>query len=178
MTLLADQLYRVGAVQFGQFARDAQFAPLAFEPGLLASFPPLLTSLAEALAPLAQQAGATHLLAMPSAVPLATAVTLITGHALIYPVGKELAGAYDFNEPTVLLTDLLTDGRAETQMAAFAAPLGLDVKFIVCAFTLKPVERVGALPVLCWRSAEQLVAELTGLTPTMRDTAQRWLQQL
>lgn len=174
-------LARIGVIQFGQFETEpGVFAPLAIRLGLLPSHPAILRALAAEVAPLVRIAGLTHLLTTPAAVPLGVAVSLATDMPLVYPSatdGQAVEGAYDFNVPTVLLTDLLTDGTTEREMIARVRPLGLDVKAVVAVLDQgHQPDRVGALPLVVWRHVANIVAAITTLTPLMRAVALDWLR--
>src|SRR5258708_2165629 len=84
---LIQSLARVGVIQFGRFEsrqEPGNFAPIAINLRMLTSYPDILKALAAEIAALATMPGMTHLLAMPSAVPLGTAITLQTGMPVVY----------------------------------------------------------------------------------------------
>lgn len=174
-------LVRIGAIQFGQFETEpGVFAPLAIRLSLLPSYPAILRVLSAEIAPLVSIGGLTHLLAMPAAVPLGVAVSLAAEMPLVYPSitgGHTVEGAYDYNVPTALLTDLLTDGAAERSLITRVRPLGLDVKVVVAVLDLGHApDRVGTLPLIVWRRVANIVSEMTTLTPAMRTVVLDWLQ--
>jgi orotate phosphoribosyltransferase len=180
VTDIIQTLARIGVIQFGQFeTAPGVFAPLAIRFGLLPSYPATLRALAAEIAPLVRIDGLTHLLAMPAAVPLGVAVSLATNLPLVYPSSDDpptVEGAYDFDVPTVLLTDVLTDGAAERDLAARVRSLGLDVKAVVAVLDLgKQPDRVVALPLLIWRRVANVAPELTA-TPSMRAAVLDWLK--
>src|SRR5258706_11882239 len=85
---LVEWIRRIGAIQFGNFEQRNQpgiFAPVTINLQLVPSYPDILRQLAQELAPLVHLPGITHLLASPSVVPLATAVSLASGLPLVYP---------------------------------------------------------------------------------------------
>jgi orotate phosphoribosyltransferase len=174
-------LVRIGAIQFGQFETEpGVFAPLAIRLSLLPSYPAILRALSAEIAPLVRIGDLTHLLPTPSAVPLGVAVSLAAEMPLVYPSttgGHAVEGAYDFNVPTVLLTDLLTDGAAERSLITRVRPLGLDVKAVVAVLDLgREPDRVGALPLIVWRRVANIVSEMATLTPSMRAVVLDWLR--
>lgn len=184
MTDLIPSLIRIGAIQFGQFERRDQpgtFDPVDINLRYVPSYPTILKALATEIAPLVQIGGLTHLLAVPAAVPLGTAISLLLEMPLVYPVASEphvIEGAYDANVPTVLLTDLLTNGEAELAMVKRVRGMGLIVKAIVAVLDLNPTaSTVGGLPLVTWRHFESLLPELPHLTPSMRTVVERWLSE-
>jgi len=182
MTDLIQSFIRVGAIQFGHFENrkiPGKFAPVAINLRYVPSYPSILKALAAEIAPLVQIDGLTHLLTMPAAVPLGTAISLSLDMPLVYPVASEphvIEGAYDANVPTVLLTDLLTDGDAELAMAKHVKGMGLIVKAVVAVFDLGQIDsKVGDLPPVTWRHFNDLLPQIPDLTPSMRNTVEKWL---
>jgi orotate phosphoribosyltransferase len=145
MSDLVRDLVRIGAIQFGQFEmkdRPGEFAPVAIRLGLLPSYPSVLRALAQELAPLVKIDGLTHLLAAPSAVPLGVAVSLAADMPLVYPTSGDsdgIEGAYDYSVPTVLLTNVLSDGSAERALIKRVKSVGLEVRAVVAVIALGPV---------------------------------------
>ncbi len=183
-TFLHD-LSRVGAFQFGQFeVRGAPglFQPLALNLRLLPSYPALLAALAESLVPLVRIDGLTHLLTTPATTPIGVAVSLASGLPLVYPAPDDahhVEGAYDYDEPTVLLTDVLSDGAAERALIQRVHGLGLSVRAVVAVLDLGihpgatgglPLAAWGRLPVLL-----DLLGEAGELSPAMNAAVQTWL---
>ncbi len=182
MTEVIQSFIRIGAIQFGHFeSRETPgtFAPVAINLRYIPSYPSILKALAAEIAPLVQIDGLTHLLTMPSAVPLGTAISLSLDMPLVYPVASEphvIEGAYDANVPTVLLTDLLTDGEAELAMAKRVKGMGLIVKVVVAVLDLGQMRsKVGDLPLVTWRHFNDLLPQIPDLTPSMRAAIEKWL---
>ncbi len=182
MSEIVQALIRIGAIQFGQFeTQPGIFAPVSIHLGLLPSYPSILRALAAELAPLARIEGLTHLLPTPSAVPIGVGVSLAADIPLVYlaPDGG-IEGAYDFSVPTALLTDVLSDGTAERELIKRARPLGLDVKAVVAVLGISPAAKAEALDGLspvAWRYLEDLLPEISTLTPSMRSNVQEWLMR-
>ena len=181
-------LLRIGAIQFGQFeSAPGRFQPAHINLRLLPSYPATLRALADALAPLARatrQRGLTHLLAMPAATPIGVALALAADMPLAYPAPADLAtleGAFDYNVPTLLLTDVLTDGDAEMSMVQHARRQGLHVEGVLSVFRLgdQPSSADGLL-----RDAESLwgAADVLALaaaqTPYLGKAVSAWLESL
>jgi orotate phosphoribosyltransferase len=184
MTDLISSLVHIGVIQFGHFERRDQpdaFDPVAINLRYVPSYPTILKALAAKVAPLAQIDGLTHLLPMPAAVPLGTAISLLLEMPLVYPVASEphvIEGAYDANVPTVLLTDLLTNGEAEFAMVKRVRGMGLIVKAVVTVLDLRSANStVGDLPLVTWRHFDSLLPEIPNLTPSMRAVVEKWLRK-
>ncbi|MEP7288012.1 MAG: hypothetical protein ABI947_19845 [Chloroflexota bacterium] len=175
-----NSLVEIGAIQFGQFERRDQpgtFSPVSVNLRIVPSYPNVLQVLANEIAPLVKITGITHLLAAPSAVPLGTAVSLITGLPLVYPTASDpqtIEGAYDFNEPTVLLTDVIMSGDNERALVRRVMGLGLDVKVIVTVIDFDIRSRADDL--LQWHAWQKLPDLLPRIaTPSMQLVVQTWL---
>jgi orotate phosphoribosyltransferase len=177
---LIQAMERIGAIQFGQFEQaHGSFAPMIIRLGLLPSYPTVLKTLAEAMAPLVKIDGVTHLLAMPDAVPLGTAISLVAGMPLVYPAAsdpKHIEGAYDFNVPTVLISDVVRDATAETAMIQHVKGLGLDVKAVVAVVDFEQQRGALEVPICMWRTIRDVLDGVNGLTPAMRAVVRNWLR--
>src|SRR5450432_3081211 len=160
MSDLILSLAQIGAIQFGRFEcqdNPGTFAPLALNLRYIPSYPAILKALAAEIAPLIKGADSncTHILAMPGVVPLGTAISLLTEMPLVYPTSpdsKVMDGTYDVNVPTVLLTDVLADGKPEDLLAKRVKGLGLEVNIIVTVLNLGVAgPRVNGCAVRTWR---------------------------
>ncbi len=181
MSDLVDSLVHIGAIQFGRFeSQPGVFDPVALNLRLLPSYPAILRALAEEIAPLVQIAGLTHLLTTPAAVPLGVAVSLATDMPMVYPAAGNphtIEGAYDYDVPTVLLTDVLTDSVAERALIGRVKGMGLEVRAVVAVLDLGISSRgVGSLPLTAWRHIPDLLPGIT--TPLMQAAVQEWLSGL
>lgn len=180
---LTRTLSQIGAIQFGQFESAAgTFQPLAINLRLLPSYPLTLHAVAQEIAPLVQIAGLTHLLTTPAATPIGVAASLITGLPLVYPAADDprtIEGAYNYAVPTVLLTDVMTDGKLEQTMIAQVRSLGLYVQAVVVVIDLdiRCPETLLDIPVNVWMPISALLAANTMLTASMRAAVQDWLAQ-
>jgi orotate phosphoribosyltransferase len=180
VSALAAALVEIGAIQFGQFAQPGapgHFAPVAFNLRYLPSYPHILSSLAAALAPLVRTMPTTHLLAMPAALPLATALSLQAALPLVYAAPDDadaIEGAYDYNVPTALLTDVLDDGAAERVMIGRARRHGLEVAALLSVIDLGTARGLPC-PTFIWRSADDLLTEISAPSEVMRRAALDWL---
>jgi orotate phosphoribosyltransferase len=169
-------LLRIGAIQFGRFeTHPGIFQPLKINLRLLPSYPDVLALLADALAPLIRFDGLTHLLTMPAAVPIGVAVSLKTGVPLVYPPADDpqfIEGAFDYNVPTLLLTDVLHGGSAEHAMMAHARKQGLEVGAVVAVFDLG--HTLPGLVKALW-GMDTILA--LAQAPHLRTAVQAWLKR-
>src|SRR5258708_17839182 len=114
MSDVVRSLVQIGVVQFGQFEQQpGVFAPLAINLRILPSYPEILKALAEEIAPLVRIDGLTHLLPMPSAVPIGVAVTLAPSVPLASPAAgeaRQTRGAYQLTIPSLPFPHILSTG--------------------------------------------------------------------
>jgi len=184
MSDLILSLAQIGAIQFGRFEcqdNPGTFAPLALNLRYIPSYPAILKALAAEIASLVKVANSncTHILAMPGVVPLGTAVSLLTEMPLVYPTSPDSAvmdGTYDVNVQTVLLTDVLANGKSEASLAKRVKGLGLEVKIVVCVLDLGiSGPSINECPVHSWRDFSEVLPQLPELTATMRRAVEIWL---
>lgn len=176
---LEQQLADIGALQFGQFMVGDESQPFALHLRLIPSYPLLLASIAAELAPLAVNSRMSHLLPMPAATPLGTAISLQTQQPLVYVSPDEnehIEGAYDYSVPTLLVCDVIGDGAAETALIRQARRHGLHVE---AALTLINLD-IGAelpVPLTVWRTLPQWIAALGdgAGTARLREATLNWI---
>lgn len=180
--MIAQELLRIGVVRFGHFEDSGKARPIALDLGLLPSYPATLRRIAGALAPLVEVESLTHLLTTPAATPIGVALGLHTGLPVIYPAPGDpasLEGAYDYDVPTILLTDVLADGAAETRLIAHARKQGLDVEALVAVIDLGwCAEVAGARRILkpiALLHAPDLLSLSETISPSMRAALANWL---
>jgi uridine monophosphate synthetase len=163
---LALALADVGAIKFGEFTLASGIkSPIYIDLRLLASYPGVLRQVAGAyVALLRQQLGIEPLAALdsqaqasPSAVaasslprlrlaaipyaalPIATAVSLMTGLPLIYPrkeakvhgLGRQIEGEFQSGDRVIVLDDLITTGGSKLEAIAPLQAAGLEVQDVV-----------------------------------------------
>lgn len=180
-SLLA-KIIEIGALQFGQFeTQPGDFAPFALFLELLPSYPQVLRHLAEALTPLVQIDKISRILPMPACVPLGTAVSLAAELPLVYPSGtvpQHIEGAYDYHVPTLLLTDVFTDGAAQEALIRQARRDGLHVESLVAVFALGRVVNLltehGQISFKTLFTQEEVLRAAP--TPLMRQAVVEWLR--
>lgn len=138
---LADGLLELGCVRFGTFTlKSGLQSPIYLDLRRLVSHPPLLRQVAAAYADLLRGLTYDRIAALPyAALPIGTAVSLLTGDPLIYPrkevktYGTKAAieGLYRPGERVVLLDDLATTGGSKIEAAEKLRTVGLVVEDVV-----------------------------------------------
>ena len=144
--------------------------------GLLPPYPSILRALAQEIVPLVRVDGVTHLLAAPNAVPLGVAVSLAADMPLVYPTSGDpdgIEGAYDYSVPTVLLTDLLSDGSAERALIKRVKSVGLEVRAVVAVLALGTTFTDVEINLFIWHSLPDLLPKIT--TPAIASAVRDWL---
>lgn len=193
-TDLLEQCFGVGIIQFGEFERrdsKGQFDPILFAPTLLPSYAVLLRRIAKQMAAMLIAAEAqgvmpatTHLLAMPNVIPLATALAMALERPLMVPSAEhsgEIDGAYDFNVPTLLVTDLWATGAPEQALIKRAKPEGLHTLGIFSLLSLPtqaaPTQAMPSSPQLSLFALSQVleVAQAHGrISATWQQAVEHW----
>ncbi|GAB4547311.1 MAG: hypothetical protein OHK0023_08440 [Anaerolineae bacterium] len=167
---LEQQLANIGALQFGWFTLGGAAQPFALHLRLIPSYPALLAAVAAELAPLAKASRMSHLLPMPAATPLGTAISLQTQQPLVYVSPDEaehIEGAYDYSVPTLLVCDAISNGGPETALIRQAQRHGLHVESALALIDLG----IGAelpVPLTVWRTLPQWIANLDDAAGTAR----------
>jgi uridine monophosphate synthetase len=135
---LIDGLVNLSAVKFGDFLlASGQHSPIYIDLRLLVSEPSLLAVAADAYAAVVDTLNAKRLCGVPyAALPIATAVALRTGKALIYTrkevkahgLGKDVEGLWEPGERVVIIEDVITSGGSIIKSAERLRELGLVVE--------------------------------------------------
>lgn len=171
---------RAGLIQFGNFEANA---PVGFYFSLLPSFPDLLQSTAELLAPmLVVQRPSECLVTTRRTTALGGVVATLTGMPMLYPLGDQLSytpafaieGTADVGNPLTLLTDVLTDGIEEDLLITNTRRIGLPIKRVVAIVDTKKSElQVDSLFVL--GECLEWLHEANLSTSAMIDAVRAWL---
>lgn len=141
MASLAQTLFDIGAIQFGDFVlHSGQRSPVYLDLRLLVSFPAALRQVAQAYTQILQTLSFDLLAAYPyAALPIGTAIALEMNAPLIYPrkeqkaygTGKRIEGQWQPGQRAVLIEDLITSGASILQAIETLHAAGLLVRDVV-----------------------------------------------
>jgi uridine monophosphate synthetase len=131
------KLYEVSCVQFGQFTlASGRQSPFYIDLRRTASDASLLKMVARAYADLLNPLSFDHIAGVPyAALPIGTAIALITNSSLIYPrkevkaygTGKAIEGVFSARDTVVVIEDLVTSGGSVLKAIARLEAAGLKV---------------------------------------------------
>jgi uridine monophosphate synthetase len=138
---LAAQLADAGVIQFGTFTlKSGVQSPFYLDLRVLVSHPPLLKRIAIALKEKVQPLAFDRIAAIPyAAIPIATALSLESGHPLIYTrkeakshgMKKMIEGTFHAGETVLVLDDLITHGLSKLEAIHPLTQAGLNVNDII-----------------------------------------------
>lgn len=138
---LAEGLLRAGCVRFGNFKlKSGLQSPIYLDLRQLVSHPDVLREVAAAYVPVLKDLQFTRLAALPyAALPIATAISLQTGHPMIYPrkevkeygTKAEIEGIYQPGESVVIIDDLATTGSSKFEAIEKLTQANLHVRDVV-----------------------------------------------
>ncbi len=145
---LADDLFDIGCVKFGQFKlKSGLISPIYLDLRLLVSHPSVLRRVAQAMAALIREEPQDsplitfdRLAAIPYAgLPIGVAVAMETGFPLIYPrkeakdygTAKLIEGEYQEGETALLVDDLITKGTSKIESLKPLTDAGLKVQDVL-----------------------------------------------
>ena len=138
---LAAALLDAGCVQFGEFTlKSGLKSPIYIDLRRLVGFPSLLRSVGSAYLVILRGLQFDRLAAVPyAAIPIATAISLEGGFAMIYPrkeakdygTKAEIEGIYASGETVVLIDDLATTGGSKFEAIDRLKAAGLRVRDVV-----------------------------------------------
>ncbi len=141
LTALITGLADLGAVKFGNFTLASGLqSPIYIDLRLLVSQPQLLAQAAEAYAVRLAEIPCERIAGIPyAALPIGTAVALITDKPLIYTrkeakthgLGKAVEGNWQAGERVVIIEDLITKGGSVMQSVDQLRALGLHVEHVI-----------------------------------------------
>ncbi|HVN52883.1 MAG TPA: orotidine-5'-phosphate decarboxylase [Anaerolineaceae bacterium] len=140
-TSLAEGLLRAGCVRFGRFTlKSGLESPIYLDLRRLVSHPGLLAQVAAAYLPILKTLEFDRLAALPyAALPIGTAISLMSGRPLLYPrkeakaygTKAEIEGEYRPGERVVVIDDLATTGESKFEALQKLASAGLVTRDVV-----------------------------------------------
>lgn len=138
---LAGELYRIGAIRFGDFVlKDGRHSPFYIDLRLLISQPAVLRHVAQAMVSRAAALPFDCLAGIPYAgLPIAVAMSLESGRPLVYPrkeakaygTRRSVEGVFKPGERALVIDDVITTGGAKLEAIAPLREAGLVVEDIL-----------------------------------------------
>ena len=139
--MLADSLLQAGCVKFGQFTlKSGLRSPIYIDLRRLAGYPLLLQRVAAAYMPVLHELSFDRLAGLPyAALPIATAISLLSNRPLIYPrkeakeygTHMDIEGVFSAGEQVVVIDDLATTGGSKFEAIDKLSQAGLQVRDVV-----------------------------------------------
>jgi len=138
---LAHELYRIGAIRFGDFVlKDGRHSPFYVDLRLLIAHPPLLRRVAVAMLERTTDVAYDCIAGIPYAgLPLAVAMSLECGRPLVYPrkeaksygTKKLVEGVFGRGDRALVVDDVITTGGAKLEAMEPLREAGLVVSDVV-----------------------------------------------
>lgn len=138
---LAVELHRIGAVRFGSFTlKDGTTSPIYIDLRGIIGHPPVLRRVAQAMLSAAAPLAFDCLAGIPYAgLPVAVAMSLESGHPLIYPrkeakaygTKRQVEGVFKSGDRALVIDDVITTGGAKIEAIAPLREAGLVVEDVL-----------------------------------------------
>ena len=138
---VADGLLEAGCIKFGKFTlKSGLESPIYLDLRQLISFPTLLQRVGAAYLPILRKLQFASLAGLPyAAIPIATAISTLSGWPMIYPrkeaktygTKAEIEGLYAVGDQVVVIDDLATTGGSKFEAIEKLTAAGLTVKDVV-----------------------------------------------
>lgn len=137
-------LYQIGVLKFGSFVlKSGLTSPFYIDLRILISYPKILRNVAMVYKEILEQLSFDRMMAVPyTAIPIATAISLLNKKPLIYSrkevktygIKRPVEGEYQKGERVVLIDDMITTGGSKLETIKLIENLGLKVKDVVVLF--------------------------------------------
>lgn len=145
---IAESLLQAGCIQFGAFTlKSGQQSPMYIDLRRLVGYPRLLTQVAQAYIQLLRNLTFDAMAALPyAALPIASAISLLSGWSLIYPrkevkeygTKAQIEGVFKPGDVVVVIDDLISTGGSKVEGIERLINAGLLVKDIVVLIDRSP----------------------------------------
>jgi len=138
---LIDSLITIGAVKFGEFKlKSGMLSPVYLDLRIIISYPVILNRIAKQLLALSKKLHFDRIAGIPyTALPIATAFSLISGHPMIYSrkerkaygTGQMIEGVWNSGDQVLIIDDLITNGDSKLETFELFLEVGLKVKDVL-----------------------------------------------
>ena len=138
---LVDSLISIGAVKFGEFKlKSGIISPIYLDLRIIISYPDILKNIATVLLTLSQELQFDKIAGIPyTALPIATAFSLASGHPMIYSrkerkaygTGQMIEGVWEAGDQVLIIDDLITNGGSKLETFKIFLEAGLKVKDVI-----------------------------------------------
>ncbi|MBU2513054.1 orotate phosphoribosyltransferase [bacterium] len=135
---IIDSLVSIGAVKFGEFIlKSGVKSPIYIDLRITISFPKLLNQIADALVKLSADLTFDKIAGIPyTALPIATAFSLLSGKPMIYSrkekkaygTSNQIEGIWKPGETVLIIDDLITNGESKFETFSLFEKAGLIIK--------------------------------------------------
>jgi hypothetical protein len=152
----------------------------------LPAYPDVLQCVVDLARPLLNEDSVSRLLCTADALPLGVALSVQTQIPLVYSRGSasppvhDLVGAYDSGHPAVLLTNVLSDEKPITILAAHAKRAGLEAHRLIAIIDLGTTVPPHGLETQAILKLPEIVRKLASsgkLAVGQAEAAEYWLAQ-
>ncbi len=138
---IIDSLISIGAVKFGEFKlKSGIMSPIYLDLRIIISYPDILKNIATELIALSQKLHFDKIAGIPyTAMPIATAFSLASGHPMIYSrkerkeygTGQMIEGVWNTGDQVLIIDDLITNGGSKLETFEVFLEAGLKVKDVI-----------------------------------------------
>ncbi len=138
---IIDSLISIGAVKFGEFKlKSGIMSPIYLDLRIIISYPDILKNIATELVAISEKLQFDKIAGIPyTAMPIATAFSLASGHPMIYSrkerkeygTGQMIEGVWNPGDKVLIIDDLITNGGSKLETFEVFLGAGLKVKDVI-----------------------------------------------